>query len=323
VSKTTDHNNVVIFDDRGIPSIMCRFVRPKDTEEVPAMFRLGNGVIADTIYISKYPNKVIDGRAYSLPMVDPTVYVDFDEAVEACRAKGKGWHLMTAVEYEYLLNQSRAKGTMPHGNTNWGKDYYHKEECGITDGCGAGRTLTGSGPVTWNHDHTEHGVSDLNGLVWEWLAGERIKDSVIEYIEDNRAAVYECDLSADSKEWQQARTSRGLVTVRVENGEITITDTVTADDYEPEYDGTRIEDLKVDLAEIPQVLRDIGIVPENRTEEENKTYVYFDTTEGEYLPLRGSAFHKSSLSGPSALDLDNVRGGSNASALASAPLFMR
>lgn len=34
--NAVDHNNVVIFDDRGIPSIMCRFVRPKDAEEVPA-----------------------------------------------------------------------------------------------------------------------------------------------------------------------------------------------------------------------------------------------------------------------------------------------
>ena len=25
MSKATKHNNVVIFDDRGIPSIMCRF----------------------------------------------------------------------------------------------------------------------------------------------------------------------------------------------------------------------------------------------------------------------------------------------------------
>lgn len=30
--NAVDHNNVVIFDDRGIPSIMCRFVRPKDGE---------------------------------------------------------------------------------------------------------------------------------------------------------------------------------------------------------------------------------------------------------------------------------------------------
>lgn len=127
--NAVNHNNVVIFDDRGIPSIMCRFVRPKDAEEVPAVFKIGDKV-ADAIYISKYPNTVIDGRAYSMPMADPTANITFDEAVQACRCKGLGWHLMTAVEYEYLLNQSREKGTMPHGNTDWGKDYYHKDEQG-------------------------------------------------------------------------------------------------------------------------------------------------------------------------------------------------
>ena len=161
MSRATEHNNVVIFDNRGIPSIMCRFMRPKETKEIPAMFKIGD-MVADAIYISKYPNIVLDGRAYSLPMVDPTVNIDFDEAVQACREKGEGWHLMTAVEWEYLLNQSRGKETMPHGNTDWGKDYSHREERGKTDGCGAGRTLTGSGPATWNHDHTIYGVSDLS-----------------------------------------------------------------------------------------------------------------------------------------------------------------
>lgn len=194
--NAVNHNNVVIFDDRGIPSIMCRFVRPKDAEEVPAVFKIGDKV-ADAIYISKYPNTVIDGRAYSMPMADPTANITFDEAVQACRCKGLGWHLMTAVEYEYLLNQSREKGTMPHGNTDWGKDYYHKDEQGKVSNFG--RTYTGTGPVTWNHDHTPYGVSDLNGNVWEWLAGLRIKDGVIEFIPDNKAASPYCDLSKDKK----------------------------------------------------------------------------------------------------------------------------
>lgn len=175
--NAVDHNNVVIFDDRGIPSIMCRFVRPKDTEEIPAVFKIGDKV-ADAIYISKYPNTVIDGRAYSMPMADPTVNITFDEAVQACRCKGLGWHLMTAVEYE---------------------------------------------------------------------------------------------------------------------------------EYEPDYDGVKIADLTVELSEIPQVLKDLGIIPDKRAEEENKTYVYFDATEGEYLPLRGSAFNFTSLSGPSALRLSDPR----------------
>ena len=210
---------------------------------------------------------------------------------------------MTAVEWEYLLNQSREKDTMPHGNTDYGTDYYHKEEKADCDGCGYGRSKTGSGPATWNHDNTIYGVSDLNGNVWEWLAGVRLLDGAIEYIPNNDAALTGCDLSRDSKAWQQLRTARGPVRVEVESGEITITDRAAVEDYTPDYDGTRIADLKVDLQEVPQALKDLGIVPDKRAESELKTYVYFDATEGEWLPIRGSAFDSTSSSGASALYL--------------------
>ncbi len=309
MSKATEHNNVVIFDDRGIPSIMCRFERQKDATETPAIFKIGE-YMADAIYISKYPNVIIKGRAYSLPMLDPVANVTFDVAVAACITKGEGWHLMTAVEWEYLLNQSREKDTMPHGNTDYGTDYYHKEEKADCDGCGYGRSKTGSGPATWNHDNAIYGVSDLNGNVWEWLAGLRLLDGAIEYIPNNDAALTGCDLSRNSKEWQQLRTARGPVRVEVEAGEITITDRKAAEDYTPDYDGTRIADLKIDLQEVPQALKDLGIVPDKRAESELKTYVYFDATEGEWLPLRGSGFHATSYSGASALDLFSPRSSS-------------
>lgn len=304
MSEAIKHNNVVIFDDRGIPSIMVRFENPR-AAVTPEMFIIG-GKEVDAIYISKYPNKVIKGRAYSLPMVDPTTGITFDEALAACRTKGEGWHLMTATEWEYVLNESRKKGTLPHGNTDWGNDYYHKEEQGEREGCGYGRTLTGSGPDTWNHDHTAYGVSDLNGLVWERLAGVRIINGVLEYIPNNDAALAGCDLSRDSKKWQRITTDQGgknAVRVNVEGGEITITDKAAGEDYTPDYDGVSWEDLKVDLQEIPQALRYLGILPENGVKEEKDTYVYFDATEGEYMPLRGSGFSNSSGSGPSALHL--------------------
>lgn len=306
MSKATEHNNVVIFDDRGIPSIMCRFMRPKDAGETPAIFKIGEHT-ADAIYISKYPNVIIEGRAYSLPMVDPAANVTFDEAVAACIAKGEGWHLTTAVEWEYLLNQSREKGTMPHGNTDYGKDYHHKEETADCGGCGYGRSKTGSGPITWNHDHTMYGVADINGNTWEWIAGLRLLDGVIEYIPNNDAALTGCDLSRDSKAWQQLRTAKGPVRANVEAGEITITDRKAEKDYTPDYDGVRIADLKIDLQEVPQELKDLGIVPDKRAESELKTYVYFDATEGEWLPIRGSAFYAASSSGPSALSLNAPR----------------
>lgn len=65
--------------------------------------------------------------------------------------------------------------------------------------------------------------------------------------------------------------------------------------------------IEVELSEIPQVLKDLGIITDKRAEEENKTHVYFDATEGEYLPVRGSAFISASDSGPSALYLDDPR----------------
>lgn len=136
------------------------------------------------------------------------------------------------------------------------------------------------------------------------MAGLRIKDGIIEYIPDNKAASSYCDLSRDSEEWQQVKTNRGPVRVNVECGDIAIVDLPEHEEYEPDYDGVRIEELEVELSEIPQALRDLGIIPEKRAEEENKTYVYFDATEGEYLPLRGSAFRDASFSGPSALGLD-------------------
>lgn len=304
MSKAAD--NVVIFDNRGIPSVMVRFERPQNTAEIPAMFKIGD-MVADAIYISKYPNTIIEGKAYSLPMVEPAVNINFDEAVQACRAKGKGWHLMTAVEFEHLLNESRKQNTLPHGNTDWGKDYHHKDEHGNTKGCRYGRTLTGSGPATWNHDHTIYGVSDLNGNVWEWQAGLRMVNGIFEYIPNNDAALDTCDLSRNSKEWQQVRTSRGVVRANVENEDIAIVDLPEDEEYMADYDGVEIADLKVELSEIPQVLRDLGIIPESRLDSENATYVWFDATEGEWLPIRGSGFGNASSSGPSALNLDIVR----------------
>ena len=59
------------------------------------------------------------------------------------------------------------------------------------------------------------------------------------------------------------------------------------------------------------MLKDLGIIPDKRAEEEGKTYVYFDATEGEYMPFRGSAFGTTSNSGPSALRLNSPRSHSN------------
>lgn len=295
-------NNVVVFDEKGIPSIMVKFENPRAAVTHP-MFIVG-GEEVDAIYISKYPNMISNGCAYSLPMVDPKTAVNFDEALKACKTKGEGWHLMTAVEWEFLLDESRRLGTIPHGNTNWGKDYNHEEEYG--ERSEFGRTLTGSGPATWNHDHTVYGVSDINGNVWEWLAGLRLMEGNIEYVPDNDAALHNIDLSKNSEAWQSVKIGENPVRFKVESGEISITADTEQD--EPDYDGVVWDDLQVELTEIPEALKTIGLVPKGDADKE--AYVWIDT-EGERLPFRGSSFFHTSSSGPSALNLADPRSLSN------------
>lgn len=98
-----------------------------------------------------------------------------------------------------------------------------------------------------------------------------------------------------------------MVRYEVKYGDITITAAEKQD--EPDYDGVAWEDLQVDLSEIPQELKDLGLVRKDNLED-YKAYVWIDT-KGESLPIRGSAFSNASTSGPSALYLIDPRSFSN------------
>lgn len=295
--------NVVLYDDKGMMSIMVKIPRP-DTKEIPAVFKIGDRV-ASAIYISKYPNTIINGKALSLPFVTPATEVSYEEAIEACRGKGDGWHLMTAVEWEYIMNRCRFSGYMPYGNNNYGKDYFMpSSQGGVVEGS-KGLTSTGTNSVMWTHDGTDYGICDLNGNVSEYVAGLRIKNGILEYIPNNNAAMRECDLSIDSNEWKQIKTSRGIAKAFVQPGKITISDLDR--EAEHNYEGVNISELDVDLAEIPQELRDLGIAPKNKIDREKNTKIWIDSSEGEYIPTRGSCYEDMEDSGASALSFSTPR----------------
>lgn len=290
------HENVVLFDNAGLPSIMVKFT-PEAGKPLDPMFMVC-GRRAKAIYISKYENTLVKGVPCSVPFAQAKNCIDFNAASALCRGKGDGWHLMTNAEWMYLQNESIEGGTLPHGNTARGRYYYDESESG--EKYDYGHTLTGSGPVTWTHTHTPDGVCDLCGDNWEMVAGLRLRKGAIEYIKDNDAAF--ADLSPDSEAWQQAQTAAGeTIYLDAAHGGVI----VTTEAPEDGWNGCRFKGMEIALDEVPEILRQLGIVPQNITEE--MAYIYADSGEDETIPFRGSSFHHPSGGGVGALLLSNAR----------------
>lgn len=290
-------DNVVLFDKAGLPSIMVKFTRDPE-KPVHPMFVIENEIY-DEIYISKYPNVIIKGKAYSLPMQEPAVDVTLRQAERVCFNKGKGWHLMTAMERGYIANLCYESSIFPHGNTNNGAYYADTGEKGITFD-ETGKTLTGSGPKTWTHDHTVFGIHDLCGNVWEWFRGLRLMDGVLQVAENNDAAS-NIDLSEDSRNWKPVLDGEKPVRLDCTRGEIAFT---TCQNVVTDYNGSRWGDVNFDC-EQTQMMKDLGLFPG-----EPDTYLYANTG-GERLLISGGPWNPASGAGMFTVDLDSPRSNSD------------
>ena len=216
--KAVCPNNEILYDDKNLPSVMVKI--PKMTY---AQLGLGssnavhpafivNGQEVDAIYISKYQNIVVDGRAYSLPGEDPKATISKDSALAACTAKGAGWHLMSRAEWALLALWCKNNGTMPKGNNNYGKDSTESNYKAIPmtkDGANTAHVATGTGPLAWSHDGTPSGIWDLNGNVSEWVGGIRLVKGELQILANNNAADAENSQAASSAQWKAIDASDG------------------------------------------------------------------------------------------------------------------
>ena len=305
--------NKVIYDDTGMPSIMYGLATPKYSDIITGgtddvlPFWLVDSEDKKTIWVSKFPNIVENDRAYSLGMKLPRNYITFDQALAACSKKGNGWHLNQAGVFAYLNLLSQKMGTVPHGNTNYGKDYHHPYEKGIQPQGEANRTLAGSGEPTWYHNHDTSGIADLCGNVWEWTSGLRLADGEIQIIPYGNAMKLDCDMSANSTLWKAIMPDGTLVepgtagTLKYNGLKIGTTAGTTAQ-------SGAFKNIAADGVSIPKLLIALGLFPEESATYGND-YFYVDPT-GERLPIRGSGYVNASSSGPSALSLHDVRSGS-------------
>lgn len=295
------HDVVAIYDNAGIPSIMHRFTKITNkelfggSEKTHPAFIIG-GVEYDEIYISVYPNCEINGKPYSLPYQKPWTNITNDDAAKACFSKGEGWHLLTAAEWGLLADTSLMLGTLPHGNTNGGKYHADPEEHG-EEYDNSSKTLTGSGPATWTHDHTPEGVHDLCGNVWEMVRGLRIKNGRLQAAKDNDAAL-DIDLTPEGDGWQPIYNNDGeSLAVSVSGEEITI---CTATEIGQDYTGTEWENVIIDFES--EQLKELALFPG-----EPEAYFYADSTDGEYFPVRGGYWLYGANAGVFCADLSNSR----------------
>lgn len=303
--------NEVIFDSRGIPDIMVSFT--PDELGLPAELK---GRKVEAYLIAKYPATMIGGVPHSLPYQKPAVNVTRDEAIRLCEAKGHGWHLITNDEWAALAHQSRKNGTLPRGNTNSGKSHSHPEETGTTYEDGYGKTLTGSGPVTWNHDHTAEGVADMCGNVWEHVGGIRFVDGKVQVIPNNEAAAG-ADQSKDSPEWVNIYTADGdPIYYNVQD------DKITLQPYEPEdkaWDGVPFTELEAgEVDDLDELIR-LGLYPADGYEGTERFWL---DTDDERCVYRGGSWGSGAGAGVFSLSGASARSYSGAG-IGFRPAFVR
>lgn len=288
----------VMYDDQGYPSVMVRipkFMR----EDIHADFGTGvhpafivNGVEKSEIWIGMHQARVYNSRALSLPGLDPTVSVDWDQANAYCTNKGAGWHLMTNWEWAavslWVLKQV-ADGSLAHqprGNTDYGRAHDELQETGTLRNNGdlgstGDRILTGSGPLTWRHDLSIAGIADLVGNVWEWVGGLKLVDGSIHMPVDNYYGQSDASWGDSGKDIK----SGGYHVWK------TATDIFASGTYNAGYDDA--------------LMRSALLLPANVSDQSNGSY--YTNISGERVPRRGGYWFIGSDAGLGALSLTTGR----------------
>ena len=225
--------NVAIYNDLGLPSIYVRRDKGLISDVIEGgsntthyAFKV-NGTEIPAFYMGKYLGTVYKGRALSLPLLDPVANVvadynvggapsknvTFENAKLWCEANGAGFHLPTIAEYAWIALLSLKNNTLPRGNNATISEHY-KHETGTVSSYDTitttARTLTGSGPATWNDNWKPDGICDLCGNVWEWQGGYRTVDGELQIFADNDAAMQYAQ-NKDSTRWKAILQNGQLV----------------------------------------------------------------------------------------------------------------
>ena len=109
------------------------------------------------------------------------------------------------------------------------------------------------------------------------VRGLRIKDGMLQAAKNNDAAM-DIDLSETSGDWLPIVDDEcNAIYASVSGGDITLT---TDEDISQDYDGCEWGDVNMDCES--EQLKELALYSG-----ENNAYLYIDSTDGEYFPIRG------------------------------------
>ena len=315
VEALSGGTNTVKLDDVGMPSVM--FVLPKYLSSqlnntlgatVHPAWKLNNAE-KNKVFISKYQNIVMNGRAYSLPMQGPAHSIDWDNALAACRVKGELWGLTPMALWGAIALWCKTNGTMPRGNNNYGAGVGYPHEKGVevaNDGATppkTQRTATGSGPNSWNHNNAPDGIADLNGNVNEWCAGFRVAQGEIQIIPDADCMLSTSDMSESSTHWKAILEDGTLVdpgtpdTLKYDYvaSKWTLAKTITNMDDSSRY--CLFRDMQDGGLSVPQILKELAVFPADGSGYGGEYFYLNNGATVSRFPYRGGSWSNASYAG--------------------------
>ncbi len=251
----------------------------------------------------------------------------FDQELAACAQLNNGttitgYHQMTNSEFALL--QLVSKNLIPNlpGNNNWGQDIDNKDvtfrlgtPAAFTDHVSDGKSYSGSGGPRTSHNGQLDGIYDLNGNVWERVAGMKIVNGEIQIINQNDAANYLLDQSATSSQYKAILDDGTLVAPGTAgtlkwSAASNITKVAGVGSPGKTFETVGVEaDVLISSAGIA-LLKKLGIFP--FTTGLNGDNLWLNLS-GEFVPRRGGSWLYGSLAGLFSLYLSSARSAADSS----------